>query len=211
MKPGTGIRPAAMALLREKTRDHHRRLDSHPRLRCLLSSELSRSRYADALYALYPAQRQVELLLAQCFRSQALDCETPPLLHGYIAQDLRQLNLEPQPIVLAQSEPRTRAELLGVLYVVEGSKLGAKHIHRSLAQRCPEWPLKFYAASAQASDVAWQRFSRLAEQELILESQQQEAVKGAIDTFELYHEALTWTETAPGYSASDTEVPITSE
>lgn len=129
--------PASLPLsqaLRLHTRDLHRELDSTPRLRQLLSPDLTPAGYADCLQGLWLAHRQAEALLAP------LDPTRPPGLAPYqsrlaaLQHDLHALGHDPQ-APLRDTSPESRTiwasplgHYLGMRYVVEGASQGARLI-----------------------------------------------------------------------------------
>ena len=163
MKPTENL----LARLRQETELAHRRLDSHPVLRPLSTNAMVAEEYRRALRALYAPQHTLEALLLRqrlrfsggsggyVFRPRA------PLL----ARDLADMG---QPVsgapvkedALAVSLPA----VLGYLYVLEGSRMGARLIrHQVRAALGGSVPCRFF--SATHGDGEWQAFRQFIESE----------------------------------------------
>ena len=161
-----------LARLRAATHHDHHCLDRHPRLTRLLECDLDLESYADALAALHGAQSSLEdavrLGLEQLCVPPSdsdgyrLDARTPAL-----RDDLARLGVEPvgcpmTPLVV----PERIETLIGLLYVLEGSRLGARviarHVRASLGQAVP---LRFFAEADGAAH--WPGFRAFAERAML--------------------------------------------
>lgn len=135
--------PASLPLsqaLRLHTRDLHRELDSTPRLRQLLSPDLTPAGYADCLQGLWLAHRQAEALLAR------LEPHRPPAMPPFqsrlpaLQRDLQTLNhpvAAPANDISPESTDISGSPLghyLGMRYVVEGASQGARMIGSRLQE-----------------------------------------------------------------------------
>jgi heme oxygenase len=80
---------------------------------------------------------------------------------------------------------------IGALYVVEGSTMGGQLIHRHLIFKYPPETLGFFLPHGEKTAERWRDF--LAEMEThLMHSEALDAAKfGAIDTFRIFHRALT--------------------
>jgi len=164
MKPTDNL----LGRLRQETEQAHRRLDSHPVLRPLSTDAMEVEEYRRALRALYAPQNMLEALVLK---------QEPRLLSGgsggyvfrprvsLLASDLADMS-EPLPWpslkenVLAASLPA----VLGYLYVLEGSRMGARLIQRQVrAALGGSVPCRFF--SATHADGEWQAFRQFMESE----------------------------------------------
>ncbi|WP_372609295.1 biliverdin-producing heme oxygenase [Halomonas sp.] len=77
---------------------------------------------------MHPAQQVLEGLAAKGIRDLAIDYPFAPRL-GWLEADLEGLGASPPAVPARQpASPETLAELVGLLYVLEGSRLGARVI-----------------------------------------------------------------------------------
>lgn len=197
-----------LARLRAATHHDHYCLDRHPRLSRLLECDLDRKGYADALASLYGAQSSLEdavrLGLEQLVVSSAdidgyrLDARAPAL-----HDDLARLGANPNGCpVTPLAAPERLETLVGLLYVLEGSRLGARviarHVRASLGAAAP---LRFLAEADGAAH--WADFRAFAEcatpkfelSEHVLAERQslaftEEAAHGARAAFALFRHSL---------------------
>ncbi len=150
----TALLPLA-EYLRAATRTAHRQLDHHPLLNALVRKDLDLTRYGQVLASLHGPQaaleavvrpRLVQLGVAQVFAPRQAD----------LAADLSVLGLTPLPLY---GEPPTADDdsaLVGLLYVLEGSRLGGAVIARCLADSLPEpprWARYWAFAADRIADV----------------------------------------------------------
>lgn len=149
--------------LRQATRREHHALDGHPRLNRLLRPRLDLATYADTLLGLYPAQHCLEEAAISAIRDQGLGYP----LRGranYLREDLTRLGVTPSGGSLPlMPEPRCRWELIGLLYVLEGSRLGAQLLDdRVRLLLGSDTPLRFFGNAAGAE--VWPAFRRFVQQ-----------------------------------------------
>ncbi|MBS9403419.1 biliverdin-producing heme oxygenase [Halomonas sp. TRM85114] len=156
-----------LARLREATHHDHHRLDRHPRLSRLLKSDLDPESYVDALVGLHGAQSSLEDAVRRGLESRVV---VLPAGEGYrlderapaLRDDLERLGGKPFDGAFAPLAVPRLETLLGLLYVLEGSRLGArviaKHVRASLG---PTVPLRFFAEAHGATH--WPSFITFAE------------------------------------------------
>jgi len=149
--------PAFAALaghLRETTRAAHRALDHHPLLAPLVRPGLGTEDYARALAALHGPHAALEALLAGFAPAE----DFPPRLPDLDA-DLAALGVAPGYLRIETPAPADNAARIGLMYVIEGSNLGAAVIARQLATSLPPAaPRAFFAGFG--GTARWQRFWR---------------------------------------------------
>ena len=198
--------------LRARTRSLHERLDASPYVRELLSRKLSLEAYAGFLRSVgvlvetlerlllsNPNGAYTELLPEISARRAALDADLEFLKEDRFRVDAAALSAELFAQRLrgfARDEPST---LAGVLYVFEGSALGAKQQLALLRER-PELSLGGLAYLSQSANAAprFAEFLRRLEAELLERDAIEAAVFGASATFEAFEAVFNALVGAPG-------------
>ena len=148
--------------LKRETREDHHRVDQHPALKPLLKRELTIAEYAASLCALYAPIASLELALRSGLPAHGINYSLIAR-EALLREDIYQLGSKvepPNPIM----SPASVAELVGQLYVLEGSRLGgamiARHVERVLGSQTP---LRFFTAHP-LQEEEWAAFWRFAEQ-----------------------------------------------
>ncbi|WP_404465806.1 biliverdin-producing heme oxygenase [Vreelandella aquamarina] len=174
--------------LRQATKADHHRVDHHPALRHLLRPDVNRASYGAALTCLYPAAAGLERTLSQTiveYKSHYTLTLREPLL----GHDLRKLG---QPVLPAWrfSAPASLYEMVGMLYVHEGSRLGGEaiacHAKRALGDQIPS---RFFS-EMPLTPAAWAGFWQFAEAMCPRDSWPW-VIQGAQQAFREFTEALT--------------------
>jgi heme oxygenase len=138
--------------LREATRTAHRALDHHPLLAPLTRTPLAPGDYRNALAALHGPQQAIEKLLV----GFAPEIEFPPRLAD-LESDLMALGASPFPLMAELPQFDTINQLIGAMYVIEGSNLGGAVIARLLAESLPAaMPRTFFSNSG--GKARWEKF-----------------------------------------------------
>lgn len=154
--------------LKQQTRPDHHQLDQHPVLKPLLSRQLTLTTYGTALVALHRPIACLEQTLCNSFSQFGVDYSLT-LRETSLAADIEQLGKHipvlghPTPLCVLPP-PTNIAEVVGMLYVLEGSRLGGamigRHIERVLGDQVP---LRFF--TAQPLEAAhWAVFWQFADQ-----------------------------------------------
>ncbi|MCW0393432.1 Heme oxygenase [Xanthomonas sacchari] len=187
---GTALPLTAARLLREATAQQHQAVEDLPAMRALMDPALSLADYVQVLrrhHAVLASWEQREAAwLRDCGDAHWQYQPRTPLL----AQDLHALRAAPpappapQPLPPA-AEAGTR---WGMLYVVEGSRLGgrviARHLRQTLAGAAPALS---YFELGHADPAAWRHFQQRLERALPSAPLQQAAVDGARAMFAHFH------------------------
>ncbi|WP_422102339.1 biliverdin-producing heme oxygenase [Vreelandella sp.] len=174
-------------LLRQGTLADHRQVDHHAALRDLLRPEVSLEHYGAALACLYPAIAGLEHALSHA--SKRHPSYTLTLREPLLRDDVQRLH---QPVLPAWgfAAPANVYEWVGMLYVLEGSRLGgeviARHTQGCLGEQIPS---RFFTQTP-LTPAAWAGFWRFAEATCPKDAWPV-AVKGARDAFQEFTEALT--------------------
>lgn len=128
-------RAAARGRLRAATDDVHRRLHAHPLFRPLIEGDVGHAGYVRLIERLHAFHAPLEAALRAAHARHAAAAPGPaPRPHaGRLRRDLDSLQprIEVRPLPAAPSPPGREA-YLGALYVVEGSRLGARALFRRL-------------------------------------------------------------------------------
>jgi heme oxygenase len=171
----------AHALLRAQTADLHAELD---RLMAPLLANGSAG-YADFLQRSAAAVFPLETLLAAAHVQTVLP-DWPLRIRGPVLRlDLRDLGVS-EPSVGGSSRFVGEAFLFGVLYVLEGSRLGAKALLAEMkrGEDFPSCPTR-YLAHGQGQPL-WPSFLARLNASAAVRDRPQEAIAGAVHAFEVF-------------------------
>lgn len=183
-----------MAHLRDSTADHHRTAEHHPFQTSLARGSISRHDFISHLGQMMLVHRAIEQAIAACpdprIRSLAIDRRAADA-----AEDLRTFGREsaefgPLPgtdalIRAIQSAPPAR--LLGMHYVLEGSKNGsrfiANSIRRGLGLSGPAGT-RYLDPDGEAQRPRWAAFKQAMDATAFAPAEAAELVAGAVAMFE---------------------------
>ncbi|MGM0986209.1 MAG: hypothetical protein ACQEXI_04400 [Pseudomonadota bacterium] len=185
-----------LATLRQATRQDHRALDHHPRLARLVRPGLDLAGYTDSLLALASAQAALEARVAAELAQLGHDYPLAPRMPA-LARDLARLDAAPPPpLGLAPEAEPASAALLGRLYVLEGSRLGARPIAARVRASLGEAaPLAYFGDAA--GEQRWSGFLTFAARLYRDGAAADRAGSAAREAFALFQAALApATETA---------------
>ncbi|MBN6152771.1 biliverdin-producing heme oxygenase [Xanthomonas sp. AmX2] len=182
--------PPVSRLLREATHDQHQAVEQLPAMRLLAQGRVSAAQYVDVLRrhhrVLAGWERQHAAWLATLADGDWHYLPRTPLL----ARDLAALRAAPAPAQAAPDAPDP-AHRWGMLYVIEGSRLGGRVIARQLRAVLAELaPALSYFELGHADTASWRRFQQRLERALPGASQRQAAVDGARAMFAHFHTHL---------------------
>jgi heme oxygenase len=189
--------------LRDATAPLHNQLNQQPLLVALLSNDFPLGHYQQLLGTYYSLYDQLEVDI-KCYTTQqpiAFDYQrrykTPLLL-----KDLTYWQLLPSPLgcQIALPDIKSLGQLVGILYVLEGSTLGASFIAKHLQQSygyTPSTGSAFFNGYGEHTQNYWQSFITY----INGYSDQPDLVAQAIDaaclTFACFTQALTNTQLSP--------------
>lgn len=179
----------AHQVLRFGTAAAHRTLDQHPLLRRLLSSDLSRERYAQSLAALHGPHLRLEQQVHQSQHHAGSGLALSA--RGDLLQaDLLELGWTAKRVPHAPPDPlESRAAWWGRVYVLEGSRLGGAFIARRLRSSLGGFaPCRFFGALDEPGLTA--ALSTLRERELALDEDLEMAIASAQLAFSDYRDGL---------------------
>lgn len=147
--------------LKRETRADHHQVDQHLALKPLLRRELTVAEYAAALSALYAPIAGLEGALSSSLQTHGLDYRLIQR-EALLKADIHQLGMQVACAPLSPL-PSSAANTVGMLYVLEGSRLGGAMIARHVANVLGgQVPLQFFTAHP-LSDEGWAGFWRFAE------------------------------------------------
>lgn len=147
--------------LRLATRSAHQSLDQHVLLRTLIRPELSREDYAQAMAALYGVHAAMEDQISSNISRHAVpfDFSVRRKVRA-LAADLQELGQTPIPLSQPMPETETLHQLIGHLYVIEGSMLGGQYIANKISHRLP---CRFYSIYGTETALRWEEFWQFAD------------------------------------------------
>ncbi|WGI24076.1 biliverdin-producing heme oxygenase [Halomonas alkaliantarctica] len=153
--------PTLSEWLKRETRADHRRVDQHPALKPLLKRDLTLPEYATALSALYVPIASLEEALS--IGLTALGAHYPLTQRAALLKaDMDQLGQHAS-VPHCASLPKSMASIVGMLYVLEGSRLGgamiARHVKRVMGDQVP---LRFFTTHP-LEEAQWADFWHFAE------------------------------------------------
>lgn len=154
-------KPTLSEWLKRETREDHHRVDQHPALKPLLRRELTLGEYATALSALYAPIASLEQALSCGLKAHDMDYR---LIHreALLKADIHQLGMRAASVRLTPP-PDSVADAVGMLYVLEGSRLGGRMIARHVESVLDDQvPLRFFTAHP-LTEEEWTAFWRFAE------------------------------------------------
>ncbi|MBR9907268.1 MAG: biliverdin-producing heme oxygenase [Gammaproteobacteria bacterium] len=147
-----------LSALRESTHALHQELDHHPMMALLLKPELTAPAYANTLAWLHPLQTILEGHLAKLLPSYASHIELASRVAA-LDDDLKQLNTSPYQLAtdiqldIQRTLTPSLGTVAGMLYVLNGARLGSAHIARRIQHISPTLPIRYFAEANGA--VYW--------------------------------------------------------
>ena len=167
-RPGESMRASPLHLaLRDATRESHHVIDHHPLMAPLVRSDLSLAEYLRALRALHWIHVAMQKELAAAVATMGNGFVLADRV-DWLRADLESLGAEavPAPVDWRAPELTSAAELIGALYVIEGSTLGgqviARRIENSLGLGVTSG-LRFFIGWGKETERRWQEFWRFAD------------------------------------------------
>jgi len=151
--------------LRQAGKAPHRLVDHHPLLVPLLRHDLTEGQYGAALAALHGVYAPLEAGIDEFLRirPELFDYHTRRKLPS-LNDDLAELGRLPGEQEMRYPAPATIAELVGVLYTVEGSAMGGQSIARCLRQGgFDRFPMRFFSGHGENANARWHEFLAFAD------------------------------------------------
>ncbi len=150
--------------LREATAPLHKQLDQQPLLVALLGKELPLADYQQLLGIYYSLYHQLEAAIKAYLSLQPIAFDYQPRYKTpLLLNDLKYWHITPEPLrcQLVLPELNSLGALLGLLYVLEGSSLGANFIAQHLQLTygyTRSTGSDFFSAYGEQTTTHWQSF-----------------------------------------------------
>lgn len=178
--------------LREETAAQHERIEQNPYAKAAFDQTLTIDQYRSYLAKFYGFIKPVEeqLMEDEALNHMGLDMGIR-MKSKLLEDDLIHLGMTPDEITHLPPcsrlpELRTRAQILGYLYVLEGSTLGGQVITKQLMKFLPLGPesgSRYFYAYGQETKLRWTEF-----REVLLSNATEDSdvvIDSAIETFRL--------------------------
>ena len=177
------------ARLREATKVPHRALDHHPLLMPLVREGLTPQAYGDALLALRGVYAPLETAVCAAAVAAGFDYRQRLKLPA-IEADLAALGRPSLASVACVPTPQSVGALIGMLYTIEGSTLGAQSICQQLSTgSCAHLPMRYFSGYAEKTMTHWQAFWAFVEMACPAQAGE-DACESAVATFRLIKQHL---------------------
>lgn len=183
--------PTLMAELKASTQDLHTEIEKHMPL---FNKDFNKEQYKDLLkkfYAFFAAYES--RLLPVLSHLDLSDFYADRKKSTSLKNDLNALQTEiPHASQKTITIPQTKAQVLGSLYVIEGSTLGGQLISKHLRQTLgfPEDQTQYFSGYGALTGPQWKAFQTLILSQDFTQDQRKEAVAAARTTFKEMTEAL---------------------
>ncbi|MFW5910142.1 MAG: biliverdin-producing heme oxygenase [Thiohalospira sp.] len=180
------------SLLREGTAQLHAAIEDTPVVTRVMGDSITEADYRALLGRLHGFHSPLEAGLEGCCPALAVERPFRPRAPR-LARDLRARGIDPGglPRCPRTPVPQTRAEFLGIAWVLEGSALGARVIRRQVGERLGPDAIGPFHAEENPDD--WRDFLARLEDGVCTPDQRTEALRGARATFT---SLLHWLEEA---------------
>lgn len=141
--------------LRDVIKNAHDKLEHQPILLQLLG-DVSLEGYANALAALHGVYAAVEknILIFLANQPNLFDYQSR-LKTLALEEDLKELEKAPYISNIAFPAPKNVAELVGMIYVLEGSTMGGQFLARKMRNK---YPMRFFSGYGDNTAQKWQEF-----------------------------------------------------
>lgn len=168
--------------LRQATHQAHVRLNVHPLLQPLTRPQLTLDHYQRVLIAYWHFYRLAERLISKALQQARLSIDYSPRYKlDWLRQDLLHFEINPEtlpPPALTLAAPLNAAELLGMMYPLEGATLGGQLISQRLQQSLglnADNGGRFFSAYGSHSMPMWNAFLDCLKVSILCDQDQQQA------------------------------------
>jgi heme oxygenase len=150
--------------LRDATAPLHSQLDQQPLLAALLGKEQPLADYQQLLGTYYSLYHQLEAAIKRYLTQQPIAFDYQPRYKTpLLLNDLSYWHIKPEPLrcQIVLPEITSLGQLLGILYVLEGSTLGSQFIAQHLKQSygyTRNTGSDFFSAYGEQTTTHWQSF-----------------------------------------------------
>ncbi len=182
--------------LKTQTAKLHKETEQDNLARFILDHTITTEQYADLLRQNAYAYGAVDAFLNR--NSSAIPDYLKTFADGSksraLHEDLNQLGYTAPNAEMEKQSTTSEAQILGMLYVTEGSMLGGLLIRKNLAN-CKQLPAHlehhFFGKTPQQVMARWQAFKEAVADRNYSQGQLDEAVAGAHDTFGLFQKSYS--------------------
>ncbi|MCI1187347.1 biliverdin-producing heme oxygenase [Hymenobacter sp. DH14] len=156
--------PALLPRLRLETRPYHDSVEANAFNQALTAGRVTAAETAQFLARMYGFVQPYEAALRRHAPAFGPDWQLEQRYRAhFILEDLARLGYPAEPPLCPALPPlETRAQLLGAMYVLEGSTLGGQVIARQLAAAGIDGRT-FFASRAERTGPLWKQFGQLLE------------------------------------------------
>lgn len=196
-----GSTRSPLELVRDKTSDLHETVESRLGDRFFQEEKLDKEQFLSLLKSFYriyaPLEAKLLPTVRETFSGYRYEERTERLKDdfrtlGLEESEVDQIEVLPDSLVVSPEEP---SELLGCLYVIEGSEMGNRVMRSRLDEGLPEDCLgarSFFRDKTEESTRQWQTFKELLNREVSTSTERERLVDSARDTFELFKRSFEW-------------------
>lgn len=159
----------AMALVRRETAALHARTENLRVFRRLFEQDYTIAEYRHLLAGLHRFHAPLEAMLEDAMHPDLQPVLSERFRTPLLERDLRGVGVDsmpPRAAIRGAVDPRSVEAQLGYWYVIEGSKLGGRIIHRRLAAQLGEPAAHctaFFAGEGDRTGADWRAFAALVE------------------------------------------------
>ena len=189
--------------LRDATAPLHKQLNEQALLAALLGKELPLADYQQLLGIYYSLYHQLEAAIKAYLRLQPIDFDYQPRYKTpLLLNDLKYWHIKPEPLrcQITLPELNSLGALLGLLYVLEGSSLGANFIAQHLKLTygyTRSTGSDFFSAYGEQTKTHWQSFTSYINSFSDQPDLAAQAIDSADLSFACFNQALTNNSTRP--------------
>ena len=186
-----GQRSQIRERLRAATADAHERLHRHAGFAAAADGGIALPAYRRLLARLFGFHRPFEIAIGAAARfAPGVDLEkrrrSPMLEADLAALGASRAEIAEAPLCDVIAAPASAGELLGALYVIEGSTLGGVHIARALAPACASLEgggRAFFLGYGDSHGAMWRAFLDQLDAAATSDAEEARIVEGATSTF----------------------------
>jgi heme oxygenase len=194
----------ARKMLQKGTHDAHVRLNRHPLLEQLTSSDYPLERYQQVIRAYFSCYGQIEAAIDEALSHWKIDFDyASRRKQPWLLQDMTWFGISPPAIRRPPAPVLITDEhgVFGVLYTIEGSSLGGRLIAQRLATHFglkAEHGARFFFGYGEMIDAYWNEIVSMLNTRLNQPHALSSAIRAANDTFQLIETCLD--EHCPAHS-----------
>ncbi len=186
--------------LKQTTLPQHEALERNPLSTALMSPELTREQYLHVLQRFYgfvkPVEEQIYPLLTNVLGNTDKFERAAMLREDLAILGMSSAEIDALPLLHTLPPASDAAAALGIVYVLEGSKLGGQFISRHVGSTLgisAENGLRFYAGHGRETGAIWNEFRQAMADFAVDSGQEDVLIQSAAHTFDTFK---TWLDSA---------------